>query len=327
MKERHYKKEMENKKKYKIGLGGLETSKLNFLKKKFKNIEFYSLNKNNFFKKFDLDSIVIFTEGSLSGVIDSFFVDKKYKLFKKLQWLHLSRAGLDEHANEIKKIKFPITCGKIIQGPNVSEHCIAILMYLSRRLQFVDNKKVLAMNRPIELYKKSALIVGCGGVGTNIAEKLNAFGMEVSVSDVRYVPLSYYIKEFYLCENLKEIVNKFDVVINSSSLTKSTKNLFDKKIFSKMKNNSIFINVSRGKCVKTEDLLYYLKKNKFLGVGLDVVDPEPLPQNHALRKFPNFFYTDHTAGWSDTLDRRFKLILDNISRFINKGKLINLIKS
>ena len=60
---------MKNKKKYKIGLGGLETSKLNFLKKKFKNIEFYSLNKNNFFKKFDLDSIVIFTEESRDKLI------------------------------------------------------------------------------------------------------------------------------------------------------------------------------------------------------------------------------------------------------------------
>ena len=47
---------------YKIGLGGLEKSKLNFLKKKFKNIEFYSLKKENFFKKIDLDSIIIFTD-------------------------------------------------------------------------------------------------------------------------------------------------------------------------------------------------------------------------------------------------------------------------
>ena len=317
---------MKIKKKYKIGLGGLEKPKLNLLKKKFKNIEFYSLKKDNFYKKFDLDSIVIFTEGSLSGVIDSFFIDKKYKFFKKLQWFHLSRAGLDEYANEIKKIKFSITCGKIIQGPNVSEHCIAILLHLSRRLKFVDNKKLLAMNRPIELYKKKALVVGCGGVGTCIAEKLNAFGMEVSVAYLRYVPLSYFIKEFYLYENLKEVINKYDVVINSSSLTKSTENLFDKKIFSKMKNNSIFINVSRGKCVKTDDLLYYLEKNKFLGVGLDVANPEPLPKNHALRKFPNFFYADHTAGWSDNLDRRFSLIEDNLNRFIKKGKLINLVK-
>ena len=94
-----------------------------------------------------------------------------------------------------------------------------------------------------------------------------------------------------------------------------------------MKKNSIFINVSRGKCVKTSDLLYYLKKNKFLGVGLDVVDPEPLPKNHQLRKFPNFFYTDHTAGWSDNLDRRFKLIIDNLGRFIRKDELINSVKS
>ncbi len=313
-------------KKSKIGLGGLENSKLNFLRKKFNNVKFYSLKKENFFKHLDLDSIIIFTEGSLSGVIDSFFVEKKYKLFKNLQWFHLSRAGVEEYIEEIKKGNFSVTCGKIIQGPNVSEHCIAILTYLSRRLRYVNNKKILAKNRPIELYKKNALVVGCGGIGTSIAEKLNAFGMNVSIADIKYVPFSFYINEFYLYQDLSKIINKFDVVINASALTEKTKNLFNKKLFSKMKKNSIFINVSRGKCVRTNDLLYYLKKNKFLGVGLDVVDPDPLPKNHPLRKFKNFFYTDHTAGWSDNLNRRFKLIIDNISNFINKGKLINLVK-
>ena len=137
---------MKNKRKYKIGLGGLEKSKLIFLKKKFKNIKFYSLDKKNFFTELKLDSIVIFTERGLSGTIDSFFIEKKHKLFKNLQWIHLSRAGLDEYANEIKKIKFLVTCGKIIQGPNVSEHCIAILTYLSRRLKLVDNKKLYYNN-------------------------------------------------------------------------------------------------------------------------------------------------------------------------------------
>ena len=87
--------------------------------------------------------------------------------------------------------------------------------------------------------------------------------------------------------------------------------------------NSIFINISRGVCVNCKDLAKFAKSKKFYGIGLDVFDPEPLSKNHSLRKFNNFIYTDHTAGWSENLERRYKLIEDNIKRYIKKDKLIS----
>ena len=57
-----------------------------------------------------------------------------------------------------------LTCGKIIQGPNVSEHCLALLLYISRGLRFVKDKKKLLKKRPLELYNKNALIIGLGGL-------------------------------------------------------------------------------------------------------------------------------------------------------------------
>lgn len=93
-----------------------------------------------------------------------------------------------------------------------------------------------------------------------------------------------------------------------------------------MKKNSILINVSRGGCVDTNDLISFLEKKKFYGVGLDVIDPEPLPNNHKIRKFPEVFFSDHTAGWSENLDRRFQLVIDNIIRFENNENLLNIVK-
>ena len=61
-------------------------------------------------------------------------------------------------------------------------------------------------------------------------------------------------------------------------------------------------------------------------MGLGVIDPEPLPQNHKIRKYEEVFYAEHTAGWSENLDRRFELVLKNIKRFQNKEKLINIVK-
>jgi len=99
--------------------------------------------------------------------------------------------------------------------------------------------------------------------------------------------------------------------------------MFDKKLFFKMKKNSIFINISRGECVNSKDLIKFAKTKKFYGIGLDVFHPESLSRNHSLRKFNNFIYTNHTAGWSENLERRYKLIEDNIKRYLKKNKLIS----
>lgn len=313
-------------KKNKIGLIGMENSKVNFLKKKYKNCIFYSLDKKNIEKNYDLNAIVVFTEGKFIDWINNFFYKKKYKLYKNLSWLHLSRAGLDDYQEETEKVNFKITSGIKIQGPNVSEQCFAILLYLSRRLYYVKNTKKLLKNRPIELYKKKALVYGYGGIGKEITKKLLSFGMDVSIvsAEKRKISLKNISNYFYTNEKVRKVINKYDVVICSASLTNKSMYFFNKKIFSKMKKNSIFVNVSRGKCVNTKDLFYYLKKDKFHGVGVDVIDPEPLPKNHPIRRFPKFYYTNHTAGWSDTLQRRFDLIISNINRFAMKKKMLNI---
>ena len=312
--------------KIKIGIAGFDKKKEEELRTIFKKIKFVKLNNANFFDFKNLDAIIIFTESELSNNIDNFFFKKKYQNFLNLKWFHLSRAGVEEYSEEINKLNFILTCGKIIQGPNVSEHCLALLLYISRGLRFVNDKKKLLLKRPVDLYKKKALVVGLGGIGTLITQKLNAFGMKVSTVDIRYSPLSYYLEKSYLYEDIDNIISDFDVVINACSLTKKTKNLFSKKVFSKMKKNSIFVNISRGGCVNTNDLIKYLEKKKFYGVGLDVIDPEPLPLTHKIRKYPEVFFSEHTAGWSENLDRRFKLVIDNIKRFKKKENLINIVK-
>jgi phosphoglycerate dehydrogenase-like enzyme len=93
-----------------------------------------------------------------------------------------------------------------------------------------------------------------------------------------------------------------------------------------MKKGSIFINVSRGKIVKTDDLIKNSVYKKFRGIGLDVTDPEPLERNSLLRKLDNVFITPHVAGPSDNNRKRgFDLIKENIRRFISNDSLLNVV--
>ena len=78
--------------------------------------------------------------------------EKEVFVIQNLNWLHLSIAGVDEYIENFKKLKFTVTCGKIIQGSNVSERGLALLLYLTR---LNKNKNNQFNSVPITIYRKS----------------------------------------------------------------------------------------------------------------------------------------------------------------------------
>jgi phosphoglycerate dehydrogenase-like enzyme len=139
-------------------------------------------------------------------------------------------------------------------------------------------------------------------------------------------PMISFIDETCRGNNLKNHISKMDVVVCTAPLTKHTKKLFDKSLLSKMKDQSILVNVSRGSLIDPEALLDEKINSKFLGIGLDVTDPDPLPKNHKLRKLRNIIITNHSSGLSDNNRLRSKnLMIENISRFCNGMDLLNVV--
>lgn len=308
---------MKNNNKKIIGLAGFHSTHIKILKKEYKNCELILINNFSEKKYFNVDAIIAYNQGS----IEDFIFKKQFKYFSKLKWLHLSIAGIDDYIENFKDVNFTITCGKIIQGINVSEHAVAILLYLTRL-----NKKDMNFNsNPMTIFRKKVLIFGLGGIGISVAEKLSSFGCYIySVSNKIKPNYSFIEKNYiYKSEFFKDIKN-FDIFVICAPLTRDTKNYFNLSVLAKMKEDSIIINVSRGKILNTNDLLHLLEKGKYSGVGLDVLDEEPVPKNHRLRKYKKVLITDHTAGIASNKLLRFDLIKKNISNFINDSKLTNI---
>ena len=234
-------------KKIKIGIAGMESKSLRNLKKKFKKAFFLKLNSANLFKQKDLNAIIIFTEKAYTKVLKKFFDEKKYKSFNNLSWFHFSRSGIEDYIKKTNDLNFKLTSGKIINKFNVSEHCIAILLHLSRGLG-IKNKNIFYNKRPMDLYEKNALIVGGGNIGLSVAKKLKAFGLNVSIVNTKRLPSISFIKNCYLSREIHKVIENFHIVINTTSLNEKSFKMFDKKLFFKMKKNSIFINISRGEC-------------------------------------------------------------------------------
>jgi phosphoglycerate dehydrogenase-like enzyme len=97
-------------------------------------------------------------------------------------------------------------------------------------------------------------------------------------------------------------------------------------MFARMKPTAYFINVGRGGSVVTDDLVAALKAGKISGAGLDVLDPEPFPENHPLWRVPNVIITPHVAGDSELRQERALIIMrENLRRYVAGEKLFSVV--
>ena len=256
------------------------------------------------------------------------FKNENFNFFKHLEWIHAGGAGVEDFINnKFIKSKIIFTNGKIIQGPEVADHALGLILSFTRNLYPIyQNISLSKIDRPIEIRNKKILIIGLGGIGVNTAERLKAFGAKIDAISNDLIPLVSFIDKLYLSDNLNNIAKNYDIIICAAPLTKKTKYMLDYNFFKQMKKNSIFINVSRGKIVKTKDLLKNSIYKKFRGIGLDVTDPEPLNEDNILKKAPNIFITPHMAGPSDyNRLRGFELVKENILRYLKGDSLLNIV--
>lgn len=302
--------------KKKIALISINTNQLKTLKKLFKNVEFRSVNSTENLEKYN--AIISFSH----DIIHDFIINKNFNDYPKLEWIHMSIAGVEDYTNYIKQTKILFTCGKIIQGSNVSDHAMAMLLYLTRLNTDLNGNYY---SSPIILKNKKVLIYGSGGIGLNIAQKCFSFGCEIYSVSNSLKPDYIFIKKNYVNLDFINDLSKFDIIFVATPLTSFTENFFNYKTMNKFKNGAYLINISRGKIVNTEDLIILIKKNKFSGVGLDVLDKEPVPRNHPLKKYKNVLLTNHSAGLGSDKKERFNLILNNIEKYINNKKLNNIV--
>ena len=308
--------------KKKILLGGFNKKQILLLKKENKKIIFFEYKENQ--KKINkIDAFVSITRRSF----EKFYYNDFHKYRFSISWIHISEAGIEKYFKKRElNSKCIITHGKIIQGPQVADHAMALLLSLTRNINLIikNGPFYKFKDRPIELRNKNALVVGYGGIGKCVAERASGFGLNVDVVDRKYSPISNIVNNFYLIEEYKKALKDKDIIFYTLPLTKNTKKIFNEKIIKYIKKGAFIINVCRANVVCYETVYKYLKNNYLRGVGSDVIDIEPIKKNHKLLKIPNFVYTPHIAGISDNLSGRvFKLIRSNLRRFVNNEELIN----
>jgi phosphoglycerate dehydrogenase-like enzyme len=170
------------------------------------------------------------------------------------------------------------------------------------------------------------LVVGLGGIGTEVARRAHGFGMRVIATRRQGTPGPEFVERVGTPQDLHAMLPEADVVAICLPLTDETQGLFDDEAFAAMKDGAYLINVGRGRVVDTAALLRALDGGRMAGACLDVVDPEPLPADHPLWRHPKVLITPHVSSDAELTDRRrWDLMRENLRRFSAGEPLLNVV--
>lgn len=263
-------------------------------------------------------------------------VDSVENAGAELLWIHNNFVGMDRCAglSEAAIEGRVFTNTKRLSGPGIAEHTIAMMTSLARRmpsftLAQAENRWDGALAQSLsfgELEGKTLLVVGLGGIGSEIAWRAHGLGMRVIATRNSSREGPEYVDYVGLSDELLKLAAEADVIVNALPLTGKTTALFDKTFFSAAKSNSIFISVGRGKSTVTADLMSALESGKLFGAGLDVTDPEPLPDTSPLWQMDNVIITPHMSGMGmGSIKRLATIASENLRRYIAGEPLLNVV--
>ncbi len=254
---------------------------------------------------------------------------------RRLKWLQAPQAAPPAGYYYPELIAHPvaITNFREIYNDHIGAHVMAFVLAFARGLQrYIPQQLRREWKKPgqnegvVHLPEATALVVGVGGIGSEIARLCAAFGMRVLGVDERRRDKPPGVAELHRADELDALLPQADFVILTVPHTPETEGFMNRARFQQMKKAAFFINIGRGLTTRLDDLAAAIEAGEIAGAGLDVFEEEPLPQGHKLWTLPGVLLTPHTAGYGPYLDeRRYAIILDNCRRFLAGQPLRNLV--
>ncbi len=239
---------------------------------------------------------------------------------------YIMTSGMRNNAIDLetaKKNKI-LVCGTDINSNPAAEVTWALILGLFRNMkQEVDNMFQGYWQSTIGLELKGKLLglIGLGKIGTQVAKVAKAFGMEVCAWSEN-LNLTHANETGVLPMTKEDLFKNSDIISIHVVFGERYKNLITRNELSIMKKSSFLINTSRGPIINEDDLIDALKKESIAGVGLDVYNKEPLPQDHKLRFFSNALLLPH-IGYvtAENYSKFYNQMIENLESCLNNKPL------
>lgn len=257
---------------------------------------------------------------------------EKIRQAKSLNFIQMTWAGADIYTCDgtfPQGIRLATASGAF--GGVISEYVIGAVLCLYRRFpEYIENQRsALWLDAGAErtLEGKTALILGTGDIGSNVAKRLSAFGTK-NIGVRRTGAPAQYFEEIHTLSNLNSLLPQADLIIGCLPNTKETGHILDDQKFALMKSDALLINVGRGSLLDTPALTRALEERRIAGAVLDVLEKEPLAADSPLWSMPNVLITPHISGrgfgHDPATERKiWDICLENLRRYLSGEGIIN----
>ncbi len=247
-----------------------------------------------------------------------------------LEWIHVTAAGVDTLLfDELRDSDVVVTNARGVFDRPIAEYVLGAVLAHAKDSQVsfdLQRQHEWRHRETRSILGATALVVGTGGIGREIARLLRAAGLEVrgigrvaSEDDPDFGAVA-------ASKDLASEVGWADHLVLAAPLTEATRGLVDERVLSAMKSDAHLVNVARGPIVDEPALLDALLHRRIGAATLDVFATEPLPTDHPLWTAPGVTVTAHMSGdvvgWRDTLARQFAT---NVQLWLTGEPLLNVV--
>jgi D-3-phosphoglycerate dehydrogenase len=256
--------------------------------------------------------------------VDSEFLDTGSKL-RAVGRLGVGLDNIDVQYAKDKNIK--VVFARHANATSVAEYVMAAILGSSRTLHLADtdvrngswNRKKYTGS---EVYQKTLGLIGLGEISHRVARRANAFGMKLVGYDPFITEYDHIVSEtgVMVKSTLHQLLEEADYVSLHVPLTSSTQHLLSSPQLSIMKSSAYVINTSRGGIIDEVALSEALQKGEIAGAYLDVLEQEPVREDHPLLQCGNATLTPHIAGLTEESQVRTSFLVAKEIGKVLKGE-------
>jgi len=253
----------------------------------------------------------------------------------RLRWLQAPMAAppAGYFFDELVEHPVEVTNFRGIYNDHVAIHAVAMVLGLARELhtycrQQLDAQWVRHLDDSdvLDLPSARAVVVGVGGIGSEIGRMLHTFGVTVVGVDALRRDLPSGFAEMHAAEDLDAVLPDADIIVLTLPHTPESEGLINERRLAKLRSHCILVNIGRGATVSLSAVVDALEAGRLGAVGLDVFETEPLPPDHPLWRHPKAMLTPHVAVVGPHIvERRLAVLRGNAERFVAGEPLVNVV--
>jgi phosphoglycerate dehydrogenase-like enzyme len=254
------------------------------------------------------------------------------ELAPNLQWIQAVGSGIGQFAaSRLEDGDITLTNAAGVGAPSIAEFVVGMIVAAWKDfpvLAQLQRDRNWAMHYGRLIMGSTVGIIGLGGIGAAVAQRIKPFGVEVLAIRRRYEPgmTAPNVDELFGPDALHDVLARSDTVVLAAAGTPETENLMGAAELAAMKPGSVFVNVARGSMVDEPALIAALESGHLRAVATDVAREEPLPPDNPLWDAPNLIVSPHSSASQDRyFDMVFDLFIDNLGKYVAGEPLRNVI--